>query len=393
MSILGRYLSGLFVSNLLLVLISAAALLQLFDLMSVADDLLKDLGGGISVILRYTLLRLPILVTFLLPFSVLLAALLTFGKLHRQSELVAIQAIGLPFPRILLLLLPVMLVVAFLHFLISDQLTPRAHRSLEAWQASVEAREPHEIALWLRDGDDLVSIGAIEDDGRRLEDVVIFERDEDGNLAAQIDADGAIHEADGWHLLSSKTLIIRPKAERQQDVIPRQAWKTGLRPDLLQDLAAPPNALSIAKIRRLLKHSDIGSRPLHVYRTWLHKSLALPLAPLFMVVLATTAVRGLQRQGGVILNALVGFGGAFLYFVADGVLQALGEAGAISPVLAAWLPLLLLALMAAAVLAWVSMPGGRRKGRIRPREKDGQVIEKKTGMGLASDNGPAADGT
>jgi len=390
MSILGRYLSGLFVQNLLLVLISAVALLQLFDLMSVADDLLKDLGGGLSVILRYTLLRLPILVTFLLPFSVLLAALLTFGQLHRQSELVAIQAVGLPFPKILLLLLPVMLVVASLHFLISDQLTPRAHRSLVAWQASVETRKPDDIALWLRDGGDLVSIGAIEDEGKTLIDVVIFERDESGNLVAQLEAKQAVHDAEGWQLLGLSKLTIRPRTKQSDAVIERQAWQTGLRPDLLQDLAAPPNALSIAKLRRLLKHSDIGSRPLHVYRTWMHKSLALPLAPLFMVVLATAAVRGLQRQGGVVLNALVGFGGAFLYFVADGVLQALGEAGSIPPALAAWLPLVFLALISAAVLAWVAMPRGRSKGRIRPAEGDDPATDHGARAQRASSGTPTA---
>ncbi len=366
MSILGRYLSTGFVGNLLLILLSATALLQLFDVMSVADDLLNDLGGGFDVVLRYTLLRLPILVTFLLPFSVLLAALLTFGRLHRQSELVAMQAVGLPFWRILSLLAPVLLVVAFLHFLISDQITPHAHRTLAAWQASVEERKPDDVAIWLRDRGDLVSVGQIEEDGRRLEHVVIFQRDDAGNLTAQIQAERARFENGGWWLESIDDLKVSPAAERSESRIERRSWDTAIRPDLVQDLAAPPNALSFAKLRRLLGHPEIGSRPLHVYRTWMHKSLALPFASLFMAVLATAAVRGLQRQGGVVLNALVGFGGAFLYFVADGVLQALGEAGSISPALAAWLPLLILAAIAAAVLAWVTMPNGRRRGRRLP---------------------------
>ena len=108
--------------------------LQLFDVMSQADDLLADLGGGLSVILHYSLLRLPILVTFLLPFSVLIAALLTFGRLHRYSELVAMQALGMPLSKILALLLPSMLALTFLHFLISDQLTPPAARTLASWE-------------------------------------------------------------------------------------------------------------------------------------------------------------------------------------------------------------------------------------------------------------------
>ena len=298
---------------------------------------------------------------------------MTFGRLHRHSELVAIQALGMPFLRILLLLLPTMLAVVLLHFLISDQLTPRANRALTDWLATGEARQPNDIALWLRDGDHLVSIGMIEEDGRRLEDLVIFKRDGNGNLTMQTEADEAVFDSDGWWLNGVKDLAIRPRAERAKTTTAREAWRTGIQPGLVKDLAAPPSALSITRMRRILDHPEIGSRPMHVYQTWLHKSFALPLASIFMVALASASVRGLQRQGGVVLNGLVGFGGAFLYFIADGVLQALGEAGSISPALAAWLPLLLLALLSAAVVAWVTMPRGRRKAGVMPSAGGGDA--------------------
>lgn len=356
MPILGRYLTRIFISQLMLVLISAVALLQLFDVMSQADGLLADLGGGVSVVLHYSMLRLPILITFLLPFSVLIAAFLTFSRLHRYSELVAIQALGMPFFKILSLLLPCMLLVAFLHFLINDQLTPPATRTLAAWEEETTDAKPNDIALWLRDGTDVVSIARIEDQGRQLEGVVIFSRDIEGNLVKQATAQKASFEGTRWWLENIDELGVRPRTREVGLPIKRQAWTTGLRPDIVGDLATAPNMLSISQIRRLLSIADITSRPKHVYQTWLHKSFAVPLASLFMVVLATASVRGLQRQGGVVLNALIGFGGAFLYFIADGVLTALGEAGSVNPALAAWLPLCFLALAASAVLFWVTMP-------------------------------------
>jgi len=355
MSVLGRYVTRIFIGQLMLVLISAVALLQLFDVMSEADGLLADLGGGISIVLQYSLMRLPILVTFLLPFSVLIAASLTFSKLHRSSELVAIQALGMPLQKVLLLMLPTMLAVVFLHFLINDQLTPRATRILADWEAQTETAKASDIALWIRDGQDVVSIGRIDDQGKSLEGVVIFNRDQNGNLVKQATARKAIYDEAGWWLEDIDDLEVRPKAGQGNTPIPRRVWSTGLHPTIVGDLARLPDALSISEIGRLLDLTDITSRPAHVYQTWLHKSFAVPLASLFMVILATASVRGLQRQGGAALNALIGFGGAFLYFVADGVLTALGEAGSIDPALAAWLPLGLLALTASAVLFWVTM--------------------------------------
>jgi lipopolysaccharide export system permease protein len=359
-SILGRYLAGAFIGHLLLILFSAIALLQLFDVMSNADDLLRDLGGGFDVILRYSLLRLPSLATFLTPFCVLIAALMTFGRLHRHSELVAIQALGVPMHRVLLMLLPTMMAVAFLDFLIGDLLAPKADRALAEWQASAKTRKPNDIALWLRDNGDLVSVGAIEDDGRRLEDVVIFQRDEGGNLTMQRRAARATFDEDGWRLHDVRDFAVRPAA-RRLDAASELPWATELRPDLVEDLAATPNVLSVARLKRLLRHPEVASRPAHVYETWLHKSFAAPLASIFMTVLAAASVRGLHRQGNVAANALIGFGGAFLYFVADGMLQAFGEAGSVRPAIAAWLPLLILALIAAAILYWIAMPRGRRR--------------------------------
>ncbi len=377
MSILGRYITRVFIGQLFLILISAVALLQLFDVMSQADDLLADLGGGVSVILYYSLLRLPTLVTFLLPFSVLLAALLTFGRLHRASELVALQALGMPLPRILLLLLPSLLFLAFSHFLIKDQLTPPAVRALASWEKQVKAGQPNDIALWIRDGANIVSIGRIVDKGRRLENLVIFHRDGSGNLTKQAIAQGAVFDGQGWWLEEIDSLEVRPAAKRSLGVTVLEPWTTSLRPDVVDDLAMAPNTLSLAAISRLLRLPDISSRPPHVYRTWWHKSFAVPLASVFMVVLATASVRGLQRQGGTVLNALIGFAGAFLYFVADGMLTAFGEAGTVYPAIAAWLPLLILALTASAVLGWVTMPRGRRKATALP------IMRRPVGAGRA----------
>jgi lipopolysaccharide export system permease protein len=253
--------------------------------------------------------------------------------------------------------------------LLTDQLTPRANRALADWLTSSKERKPNDIALWLRDGDHLVSIGKVEENGQRLVDVVIFKRDQDGNLTAQTKAADAVFDDGGWWLQKVQDLAVLPRAG-SPTALAREAWQTGILPDLVTDLAAPPNALSIARLKRVLDHPEIGSRPMHVYRTWLHKSFSLPLASIFMVALATASVRGLQRQGGTVLNALVGFGGAFLYFIADGVLQALGEAGTVPPALAAWLPLFILALTSVAVLYWVAMPRGRRRARALPRSGD-----------------------
>src|SRR3546814_3144490 len=75
----------------------------------------------------------------------------------------------------------------------------------------------------------------------------------------------------------------------------------------------------------------------------MQKRIALPAAVLIMLLLAAPVAQGLQRHGGIVAGLAAGTGLGFLYFITDGFVLALGEAGAIPPVLAAWTPALIFA--------------------------------------------------
>ena len=50
-----------------------------------------------------------------------------------------------------------------------------------------------------------------------------------------------------------------------------------------------------------------------------------------------------RRDKGVASGMAIGFGLGFLYFISEGLVQSLGESGAVPPFFAAWLPALLFA--------------------------------------------------
>lgn len=355
MPTLTRYVSRVFLSHLVLMLFGFVALLQLLDLLNNADEIIQRHGESAVALVRYAALRLPELVTFLLPFSVLMASLLALARLAQQNEVLALKASGMSFYRLVFSFAPAALAVAALHLLLSDQVTPLASRALVEWETAAEAAaEPEErpaaTPTWLRDESRFVRVGRILEQGRRLEDVILFERDADGILLERITARSAEPDENGWLLSGVERLVLADRRGGEFVRSPRLRWETRLTPQHFADLAAPPNTLSLRELIAFVTNPGLGSHPHHYYETWMHKRLAIPVASFLMILLAAPVAQGMQRHGGLVAGMAAGVCLGFLYFVSDGLVLALGEAGALPPALAAWSPALLFASIGGATL-------------------------------------------
>jgi len=115
-------------------------------------------------------------------------------------------------------------------------------------------------------------------------------------------------------------------------------WDTRLTPGHFSDMAATPSSLSLRELRRFVSSPGVGAHASYFYETWLFKRLAIPPISLLMLLLAAPVAQGMMRQGSMAAGYMIGIGLGFFYFVTDGLVLALGEAGAIPPVLAAWTP-------------------------------------------------------
>ncbi len=354
MSTVSRYVSRLLFIHLALMLVGFVALLQLLDLLNNADDITEKHGSGIAALVKYAALRLPDTVSFILPFSVLIAALLTLARLARHNEVLALKAGGMSFYRLLLNLMPAVLVIGLLHFLLSDQLVPASARALQEWDAStgvdLGTGSDDPAGMWARDGTTFVHVRSVSAGGTELRDLTLFKRNDRAVLTERITARRAVHDGRLWQLFDVRTLSLADGQDGNEVSDPEGQWATALTPGHFADLAADPGTLSFGDVWRFAMNPDVGSRPADFYRTWLQHKLALPLTSLLMVLLAAPVAQGLQRHGGMAAGLAAGVGLGFLYFVAEGLLLTLGETGAIAPVIAAWGPAILFGAVGAIAL-------------------------------------------
>jgi lipopolysaccharide export system permease protein len=184
-SVLSRYVGRMLLARALILLAGLAALMMILEFLADGDKVIEAGGGVVLPVLRFTALRLPEILAELLPVTAMLAALLTFADLARHSELVAIHAAGISKPRLIVAVLPVALLIALLQLAIADQAVPRAVAELRAWGIGDYEADPDAPTFsWLRHGNDILRVGAFDANAGEIQDVILFERDAEGNLIA-----------------------------------------------------------------------------------------------------------------------------------------------------------------------------------------------------------------
>lgn len=340
--ILTRYLSRLFGTRFLAVLLALTALAELVELLAAMRRLLAN-QSGLQPVLIFSALKLPLTMEWLFPLAVLIGAALTFRTLAYNSEIVILRGAGLSPYRLLAALMPLTVVLAAVYFLLVDRMAPAAERSFNTWWATVTAAPPDEDdadmaadrLLWLRAGDEIVSVAKVTDGNRRLEGLTRYQRNSDGMLTARIRARTATFEGGIWRL--SNVEIIRldgtaPRVSRADTL----DWAGGPTATNFKELVLPAERLSGAQSRAVLAGTWSGHGNAAHYRTLIQRSYCAPLLPLLMVLLAVPALAGGRRTGGMAMGMAISLGMGLAFMIVNGFFLSMSEAGLVPAVLAVW---------------------------------------------------------
>src|SRR5689334_13124076 len=130
---LALYMVRLFVTRSLAVLIALVLILMTLDLLGESGKILAIPGSTDSDLWRYVGLRLPMLVSRFLPFSVLLGTLIAFVGLNQNSEVVAMKAAGLSAHQILAPLVLASIAIAAALFAFNELVVVNSARHVNAW--------------------------------------------------------------------------------------------------------------------------------------------------------------------------------------------------------------------------------------------------------------------
>jgi lipopolysaccharide export system permease protein len=349
---LALYMIRLFLTRSIAVLVALVLILMTLDLLGESGKILAVPGNGDADLWRYVSLRIPLLVSRFLPFSVLLGTLIAFVGLNQHSEVVAMKAAGISAHQILAPLILASLLLAAGLFAFNETIVVKASRVVTAWSDNDYKPIPPESGVlsnvWLLNGDDLIRAGQVSGQGSRfrIDNVAIYDRT-GGVLARVIRADSAVPQAGQWVLTGARVYDAAMNLVTKQ---PRMAGLAGVTPEQLTLAKVDPTQLDYWTLQDRIAQLERAGRPADEARSGLAHKVSQPLSMLLMPLLAAIAAFGLARSGQVLLRACVGMALGFAYFVADNFSLAMGNSGAYPPTIAAWAPFLLFLLIGETVL-------------------------------------------
>ena len=349
---LAFYMVRLFVTRSLAVLVALVLILMMLDLLGESGKILAVPGSSDADLWRYVGLRIPMLISRFLPFSVLLGTLIAFVGLNQNSEVVAMKAAGLSAHQILAPLVVASIGIAAILFAFNEAVVVNSTRAVTAWSDNDYKAVPRASGIlsnvWVLNGDDLISVGTVGGTPFSAQRITIYDRGS-GVLQREIEAARALpRPAQGdWLLEDVRIYDAEMNAVRR---VPTMAAMKGVTPNQLTLAKVDPTELDYWTLKKRIAELEAAGRPADEARAGLAHKIASPLSTLLMPLLAAIAAFGLARSGQVLMRAVIGMALGFTYFVVDNFSLAMGNAGTYPPLVAAWAPFFLFLLIGETVL-------------------------------------------
>jgi len=344
MSIINRYIAKEFLKLFCLWSASFYMIFFVIELFERINTIIVY-KAPLYLILEYFLYQIPPFLTQTLPFSTLLAALITLGVLARNNEVVALKAHGVSAYRIMFPLLILAASVTVFIFLLNETIVPYAARkAAHVWSVKIKKEEERAFfelnKIWYRGENVIYNIRLFEPKTNTLKGVTIYQFDDAFTLRQRTDAQEARWDGEGWIFTQVSIRKFSPSGEIDTTIYDEKAIPIPERPEDFKKGMQNPNQMTYLELQEYVERLKMEGYDATRYVVDLHKKLSFPFLTLIMVLmgspLALAASYG--RGGGIAQGVGISIVIGFIYWIVFAISAALGHAGTFPPFIAAWAP-------------------------------------------------------
>lgn len=337
--LLDQYVGRLYMRVVALAFLALVGLFYISTFIDASDKLFKGTANG-SMVMSLLVYRTPQFVYFVIPIAALLSVLVTFGLLSRTSELTVMKACGISLYRIALPIVLLSLIFSAALFALDQEIMARANRRATAIDDQIRGRPPRSFnplnRRWMigHDGN-IYHYGYFDPRHDVLTSLNVYRLAPDAwRLSSQTYANTAEFRR-GWTAVNGWSQDLTSEAAR---------WRTFTReplqiepPDYFKTEDTDADVMTAAQLRRSARELAATGANVVPVEVDLQRKLAFPFVTFVMTLLAVPFGVTTGRRG-----ALYGIGLgivlALSYWLVMSVFVAVGKAGLLPPVLAAWTP-------------------------------------------------------
>ena len=337
--LLGRYLCGQVTRVFALTLSAFVAISLIAEFFDRFDTFLRH-DASVWAIVRTFALQVPMVITQVIPVAVLAAALVGLGLMARHREFVAMRACGISLWQIMAPLLGLATLITAFTLAWNETVVPiSAQRWQQVWNREVKGKRNLSVfagrEVWYRGRVGFYNMNRVALKRRTLVGLTIFQLGETFTPERILTAERAVWTGQGWRFEGATTETADADGVRTEAGFPDDFEL----PETLEDfraVAVEPEAFSYRMLRDQIR--SLQAKGVDTSENWvdLYLKLALPTAAVIMMLLAVPLAVQTNRTASLSAAAGVGFAIGFSYFIVLAFARALGQNGALPPLLAAW---------------------------------------------------------
>lgn len=356
---LSMYIVRHFLLSFLIALAGLMAITTLIDIVELIRRASGKSNVPLSVVIELAALRIPFLATKLAPYAVLIGSMMALTRLTRTHELVVARSAGVS---VWQFLAPAVAMVMALGIFITTVFNPLAAVLLLRYE-HVEGKyltgRPSLLSisssgLWLRQieadegniSEHIIYTMHISQNNMQFSNIIVFSFDKAKKFVERLDAEKAVLEPGSLHLYKVTRSVPGKPAQSIDDV----KLPTTLTLSRIQDSFASPETMSFWRLPSFITMlENAGFSALH-HRLYWHSLLSAPFLLAGTVLVAAVFSLRLPRRGKIGVLVVAGIISGFLLHFFTDIIFALGSAGTLPIMLAAWSPAIVVSMIGAALL-------------------------------------------
>lgn len=301
-------------------------------------------GASLGTIGRLFLYSLPEIVNYTFPMSMLLAALMAFGKLSGSSEIVAMKASGVSYYRIVAPVLVVGFVISMFSVVWAEKVVPAAKAqysyilNYEIKNKTKPTSQEHIVIKSFKGENQRITYANKfnEDDGKMTG--ITIEEFEKGNIARIQTAKEGYWENGSWRIVNGVVFSLNDEAGVQSSVkFDEQIIPLDVSPKQISWEQKNLEEMTIRELREYISMLDAQGQPTNEQWCEIFMRISIPLASFFFAMIG--AALGTQKQR---TSSSIGLGISiiviFIYYAIMSFTTGLGKGGVMPPLLACMLP-------------------------------------------------------
>lgn len=328
----------------------------LSDLFDRLDDFIGA-GLGLGTILKYFIVKLPLIISQILPAVFLISMIVQIGVMARNREMLALRSGGLSLGWFVRFFVIYAVLWSFGQLLFSQVIGVYGEQeAFRIWKEDVRKSQLDKRVLhniWFKDGNFIVEAREVMPFGNRAKDVTVYEfSDEPGQIEKVTTAKWAQVNKYGWQLENAMEKSPDRFTSSVQPFVTLPI-KLDLSVFKAVDPGADPAQLPLWQLSKMINQlEESGSNVDRLLTSWHSKwSYAFSLLTMALVSLAL-----ITWSENIYVNIGLGLVLTFVYYAFFMLGLSAGQKGVMSPMLAAWSGNIVVSFIASIRIAWVLVP-------------------------------------